>query len=123
MSVDFTNKKKEKSNYDYLKEALVGNAEGLEFLEGFKDEKQKEIDHLRDEVTAKENEIDERDTTITEMNEKAEYSDVINTRLGSAGDIKWQVDNLAAKSMMEELDGAISRGLSLLKIENILRAL
>jgi|GEM_PF-4701858 len=123
MPVDFTNNKKAKTNYEYLQEILSGNEDGLEFLEGYKGEKDKEIEDLKDDLSSKEAEIDEKDTAITNLEEEQEYADVIDTRLGATGEIKWQVDNLAAKSMMEELDNAINRGASLLKIENILRAL
>lgn len=123
MSVDFTNKKKAKTNYEYLQEILSGNNEGLEFLEGYRDEKDKEIEDLKNDLSCKDAEIDEKDTTITNLEEEQEYADVIDTRLGATGEIKWQADNLAAKSMMEELDNAIGRGVSLLKIENVLRSL
>lgn len=123
MPVDFTNKKKNKTNYEFLQEILASNEEGLEFLEGFKSEKENEIDTLKDEISTKETEIDDRDSTIKEMEEEWEYSDVIDTKLGANGDIKWEADNLAAKSMMEELDNAIRRGIPLMNIENILRQL
>lgn len=122
MAVDFTNKKKSKTNYEYLKELLAGNNEGLEFLEGFKDEKEKEIEELKDEVANKESEIDEKDTEITNLQEE-ELHDTIDTNLGATGKIKWQSDNIACQSMMEELENAISRGITIQKIEGILRAL
>lgn len=123
MPVDFTNKKKEKSNYDYLKEALVGNTEGLEFLEGFKSDYEKVVENLTDEISKKDEEIDEKDTTITEMGREAEYFEEVDTRLGANDNIRFDAPNLAAKNMMEELQNAIHRGISLVKIENILRAL
>jgi hypothetical protein len=122
MPVDFTNNKKVKTNYEYLQEILKGNDEGLEFLDAYKDEKEKEIEKLEDEVTSKEAAIDEKDTEITNLQEE-ELHGIIDTRLGAIGDIKWQANNIACQSMMEELDNAISRGVSLIKIENVLRAL
>ena len=55
--------------------------------------------------------------------ECGEYEDEIKTGNGPAENIRWSAPNLAHKTMMEELDGAISRGITVQKIENILRAL
>lgn len=122
MSIGFTAKRKEKNNYQYLKEILAGNEEGLEFLEAFREDYDKVVEILNDEISSKEAEIDEKDTEITNLMEK-DLNCTINTRLGSTGDIKWQADNIACQSLMEELDNAIARGVPLVKIENTLRAL
>lgn len=122
MSVDLTKNKKEKTNYQYLKDILAGNEEGLEFLEGFRSDYDKVIENLNDEISAKEAEIDEKDTEITNLQEE-DLNSRIDTKMGSTGEIKWQADNIACQSMMEELNEAISRGVSIQKIENVLRAL
>lgn len=123
MSVDFTNKKKEKTNEDYLKEILSGNDEGLEFLLGFKKDYENLLEDLQDELNEKKIKIDENDDIIRELNDSADYEDVIDTRMGGLEGIRWSAPNLSAKLMMEELNEAISRGVSLMKIGNVLRSL
>ena len=121
MPVDFT--KKEKTNYEYLEDILNGNEEALEFLEGYKQDNDRALELLNEEIEELEDEVKCKGKELLEIQEEAEYEDEIKTGNGPSESIRWSAPNLAHKTMMEELDSAIGRGIPVQKIENILRSL
>ena len=114
-----------KTNIEYLRDIIekhVGETnkdEALEFLEAIEND----YNDLKDEKVSEETRADEAETALQNIKDDAEYTSVINTGMGSNDNIRWDAPNISAKTMMEELAEAIGRGVPLLKIENVLRAL
>lgn len=131
-----------KTNIDYLRHILntLGNLmgennykESIEWLDAIQTEldvvkekleaAEKLLTDKEDEITGLEEDIANQKTELKEQQEQAEYEDSIDTGMGKKEDIRWEAPNLACKTMMEELGEAISRGITVQKIENVLRAL
>lgn len=127
--------KKEKTNVDYLRHILdtLGNLmgadnykESIEWLDAIQDElnvAKSVVTDKEDEITSLEEDTSNLKTELNEKEEESEYEDSIDTKMGKAENIRWSAPNLACKTMMEELGEAISRGVQVQKIENVLRAL
>lgn len=121
-----SNKKQQKSNVEYLRDYIAGNDEANEFLNAIESElsqKDEEISSLESDNHFNDLKINDLENEIETLEEEKEYEDTIDTKMGTKEAIRWQAPNQACKTMMEELDNAISRGVPLLKIENVLRAL
>lgn len=135
------NQPNKKTNFDYLRtytaflpkdlqeeykeflEAAEGQFQEIEKEAKRAESMESEIENLKDELSTVESERDNLQNEVRELEEEKEYSDRIDTKLGPQGEIQWSVDNISCKSMMEELDNAIHRGIPILKIENVLRAI
>jgi hypothetical protein len=119
MPVDFT-KDTKKTNVQYLRELItVGHEERIEFLESIETELVKKDERILE----LEGELADAVDTEEKESAEAEYTDVIDTKMGNNESIRFSAPNLACQTMMDELESAIDRGVSLLKIENVLRAL
>lgn len=110
--------KKKKTNSDYLRELIEKHIEGAN-----KDEALEFLEAIDNEVSDLRGAIKDLEDAAELEGEEPEYKNKIETNFGSKGVIKWTVDNILCRSMMEELDDAIRRGVPVLKIENLLRAL
>lgn len=117
MPVDFTNKRKEKTNYEYLRDMLKGNEEGIEFLEGFDKEMKNIIEEKETRITDLEIELDAAE------GKEPEYDNDTDIGFGFKESLRWSAHNLSVKSMMEELENCFERNLNPQQIEAVLRAL
>ena len=108
-----------KTNIEYLRDIIdmhIGQAnkdEALEFLESIETDQSE----LKDEIKDLEDKLEYGD------DDEPEYDCEIDVRMGANDNLYWKCNNMAGKQMMEELGEAIGRGIPLLKIENVLRAL
>lgn len=57
------------------------------------------------------------------LDERNEFANEIDIKMGGSEMLEWQCGNMAAQTMMDELKNTIDRGVSLQKIENALRSL
>ncbi len=75
-------KKAEKTNYDYLKEFLKGNDEGLEFLEAMVKQDNDRTEELQSQINGYEIKIDELESEIEEFNEQEVCDNYIDFGFG-----------------------------------------
>lgn len=118
MPLHFTNKKIEKTNYQYLREAIGDNAEAIEFLEAFDGEMKRLLEE-------KDDEIKELKSKLMNVPDKDEvfYDNKTDLGFGMKESLRWSAPNIAVSSMMEELENCFERNLTPQQIEVTLRSI
>lgn len=119
---------KKKTNVDFLRDILDKNlkeydesayVEAIEFLDAIQediDDLNSEITSHKDEVLAKDEDIRELNSQISEFETREGVCNVINAGIG---EIKWDADNLQLIGLMETLGDKIKQHTPL-KILNLL---
>lgn len=118
MPVDFTNKKTEKTNYQYLREAIGDNAEAIEFLEGFDGEMKRLLEEKDDKIKELELELDDAPDE-----DEVSYDNETDLGFGMKEPLWWSAPNIAVSSMMEELENCFKRNITAQQVEDALRSL